>query len=85
MLEPNAVCAKCETPIHDRSTLQRRGEKIYCCNNCAGLDQGATVAAESSCAHRGLPIVFIATRVERGERTYCCLNCAEAAEIGAAR
>ena len=84
MLGPNAVCAKCETPIRDRSTLQERGGKIYCCNNCAGLDQGTTAAADSSCAQCGLPIVLIATQVERNGRTYCCLNCAEVAEVSAA-
>jgi predicted RNA-binding Zn-ribbon protein involved in translation (DUF1610 family) len=78
MLEKDVLCAHCGTPIEDRSTLQTRGDSVYCCPNCANLADGTTGEAAADCAHCGTPMVFIATQVERDGKTYCCLNCAQA-------
>jgi hypothetical protein len=79
MLDQNLTCAHCSTPIEDRSTLQKRGDKVYCCPNCANIAQGAGGTSSISCAHCGTPVVFITTKVEHEGKTYCCLNCAQAA------
>lgn len=73
------TCAHCGTLIEDRSTMQTRNGKSYCCPNCANLESGATGESVGECAHCGTPIVFIATKVDRDGAQYCCLNCAELA------
>jgi hypothetical protein len=79
MLEKDVACAHCGTQIEDRSTLQTRGDKVFCCPNCANIASGAGGTAATNCGHCGTPVIFIATQVERDGKTYCCLNCAQAA------
>jgi hypothetical protein len=31
-------CAHCNVEIQDRTTMVSRGDKQYCCNNCAMAD-----------------------------------------------
>ena len=70
-------CAHCGTPIVDAATLQRRGDEVFCCNNCLAAADGATEGT-LVCAHCATPIVDASTEAEVDGRIYCCLNCAEA-------
>jgi hypothetical protein len=44
----DTFCAHCDTLITDRSCVVERGEKTFCCNNCATSRSAASRPSRSS-------------------------------------
>lgn len=76
-------CAHCGMPISDPRTAVARGERCYCCPNCAAAaerkERGqAEPAATKCCAECGVAIVDESTMQTRVGEHFCCANCFDA-------
>jgi predicted RNA-binding Zn-ribbon protein involved in translation (DUF1610 family) len=72
-------------PISDPTTRVIKGDKIYCCPNCAAaMEQGGSDAASRAgipiCTQCGVAIVDRSTMQVRGGQPFCCPNCLDAME-----
>jgi len=80
-------CALCQRPISDRTVQVTRGDRTYCCPNCAAAaEQGGSAGRSSGaanpqrCAECGVAIVDRSTVQSRGGQLFCCSNCLNAVE-----
>ncbi|MEA2639897.1 MAG: hypothetical protein QOF51_1291 [Chloroflexota bacterium] len=84
MMRDASMCAHCNEPILDPTTMVTHGDLSFCCPNCAaameesgsGSDPHARVHENDLvCAHCGVAIVDETPMESRGDRAYCCTTC----------